>query len=712
VKKAQIIATFLALFLSVGFLSPAYGDQLSDEKAKLVVLQNNFDSINGPYQNAVRSLPKLAIVVSRLDPAKDAAQIAIYNAQIASFEAAVTTFGPQVEPARAALEAQTIIVNQLDTATNFGKNCPATWGVTAEETAVNIDKGIFNFVQKIGTQVTAEPRNIVVTAKTEYSTDGVSWNERNIFSYNQYIGVFNSPKYPAGFSRNVMTDPYSLAELGQIKMRVVTTMAKEGCETVVLNSNPVTVIGSIAPTEKIDLDLLYATYLPGIPNYQSRDRLKAVVARVKSELPVAIAAGNNFYLNDGETDSSTVILKALTPGCNGGLNSIIPKAGENCSVAIYWIGNNVWKLVDSVSALGGLSEAAKQAAQLQTDIQSLKAQLLSNTNAVVAASGQLNEYINTFYKNPDNTVNAAFLTQVQTVANQISALYAINQGFQQKYKSLWSPQFNPTDQYWQVIKSNDLGQSLNDGSQVSDSAHNAAQDFLRVVSEKVSQASGESTAALKYSQATINGMVSVLKQLVENVNFVTKSLTQGSLVVKNMTDYYAILAKYTPDSEKYRATRAEYQSRLDVAIKMASMKASAAEIKNWSTSVENYKEVMMYMRKLDDYHNILETKLKESLAKSGNSEETIDSDGEEEGPTGSVEVVREKTGKYLIKISTDQESSAVVVRATRKGSKTVVFRATTNQTGSINIRTTRKLAGWTVTLFANNEVLGSDRQIQ
>ena len=711
-KKAQIIATFLALFLSIGFLSPAYGDQLSDEKAKLAVLQNNFDSINGPYENAVRSLPKFTILVSRLDPAKDAAQIAIYNAQIATLNAAITTFGPQVEPARAALEAQTIIVNQLDTATNFGKNCPATWGVTAEETAVSIDKGIFNFVQKIGVQVTAEPRNIVVTARAEYTTDGISWNERNIFSYNQYIGVFNSPKYPAGFSRGIMTDAYSLAELGQIKMRVTTTMAKEGCETVVLTSNPVTVIGSIAPTEKIDLDLLYATYLPGIPNYQSRDRLKAVVARIKNELPIAIAAGNNFYLNDGETDSSVVILKALTPGCNGGLNSITPKAGENCSVAIYWIGNNVWKLVDSVSALGGLSDAAKQAAQLQTDIQSLKAQLLSNTNAVMAASGQLNEYINIFYKNPDNTVNVAFLTQVQTVANQISALYATNQGFQPKYKSMWNPQFNPTDQYWQVIKSNDLGQSLNDGSQVSETAHFAAQDFLRVVSEKASQASGESTAALKYSQATINGMVSVLKQLVENVNFATKSLTQGSLVVKNMTDYYAILAKYASDSEKYRASREEYQSRLDVAIKMASLKAPAAEIKNWSTSVENYKEVMMYMRKLDDYHNILETKLKESLAKSGNSEETIDSDGEEEGPTGSVEVVREKTGKYLIKISTDQESSAVVVRATRKGSKTIVFRATTNQTGSINIRTTRKLAGWTVTLFADNEVLASDRQIQ
>lgn len=710
-KNKHIISTLLAIVLSAGFLTPAHGDQLSDEKAKLAVLQASFDSINSQYQNAVRSLPKLAILVAQLDPSKDAAAIERYNLQITAFNAAVATFGPQVEPARAALEAQTILVNQLDTATNFGKNCPATWGVTAEETATNIDKGVFNFVQKIGIQVTAEPRNIVVNARTEYSSDGVNWKDRASFSYNQYIGVFNSLKYPSGFSKNVMTDPYSLADLGQIKMRVITTMAKEGCETVVLTSTPVTVIGSIPPTEKIDLDLLYATYLPGIPNYQSRDRLKAVVARVKTELPAAITAGNNFYLNDGETDSSVVILRALTPSCHNGLNSIAPKAGENCSVAIYWIGSNVWKLVDTVSALGGLSEAAKQAGQLLTDIQSLKTQVLSNTSAVSVASGQLNQYINTFSKSPDNTANAAFLTQVQTVANQINTLYVNNQNFQQKYKLFWNPQLKPTDQYWEVLKTNDIGQFLNEGAKATETAQNTAQGFLKTVSEKASQASGESSAALKLSQATLNGMAVVLKQFVENVNQVTKSLSQGTMVVKNNSDYNSLLNKYASEVEKYRSLRGEYQSRLDVSVKMLMMNPNSSEAKNWSAAGENYKEVLVYSRKLDEYHSILVGKLKESLAKSGNSSDVVDSDGEEEGPTGSVEVVKEKTGRYLIKISTDQESSAVVVRATKKGSKSIVFRATTNDSGNISIRTTRKLAGWTVTLLADNEVIARARQI-
>ena len=699
----------MTLFLSVGLLSPAFGNQLVEERAKLAVLQTNFDSINGPYQNAVRSLPRFIELVARLDPAKDAVTIERYNLQITAFNNAIATLGPQVEPARAALEAQTIIVNKLDTEINFGKNCPATWGVTPQETGINNDKGLFNFAQKIGAQVTAEPRNIVATARIEISSDNVNWSERRNYSYNDYIGSYNSPKFTMGMQ--VLTNPYNFVEVGQVTMRVVTTMAKEGCETVVLSSTPVTVIGSIAPTEKIDLDLLYATYLPGIPNYQSRDRLKAVVARVKNELPIAIAAGNNYYLEDGDTEDSTVLLKALTPGCSEGVNSIKPKAGENCSVAIYWIGSNVWKLVDTVSALGGLSDAAKQAGQLRTDLQNLKAQVLSNTSATNSAFGQLNQFISTFSKSPDNTANAAFLTQVQTVANQINTLYVNNQNFQQRFKLFWNPQLKPTDQYWEVLKTNDIGQFLNEGAQATETAHNSAQDFLRVVSEKASQASGESSSALKFSQATINGMTSVLKQLVENVSQATKSLTQGSLVVKNMKDYYAILAKYTSDSEKYRATRAEYQSRLDVAMKMVSMKAPSAEVKNWAGTIENYKEVMMYLRKMDDYHNILETKLKESLAKSGNSDDTVESDGEEEGPTGSVEVVREKTGKYLIKIATDQESSAVVVRATKKGSKSIIFRATTNETGSINIRTSRKLAGWTVTLLADNQVLASARQI-
>ena len=708
-KKRQTIAFLLTLFLSVGLLSPAYGNQLVEERAKLATLQATFDSINGPYQNAVRSLPKFTDMVSRLDPTKDALTIERYNLQITAFNNAIATLGPQIEPARAALEAQTIIVNKLDTELNFGKNCPATWGVTPQETAVNNDKGLFNFAQKIGAQVTAEPRNIVATARIEISGDNINWSERRNFSYNDYIGSYNSPKFTMGMQ--VLTNPYNFVEVGQVSMRVVTTMAKEGCESLVLTSTPVTVIGSIAPTEKIDLDLLYATYLPGIPNYQSRDTLKTVVARVKSELPKAIVAGNNFELNDGDTDYSTVLLRALTPSCHGGVNVITPKAGENCSVAIYWISNNVWKLVDTVSAGGGLSDAAKQAGQLRTDLQNLKAQVLSNTSATNSAFGQLNQFISTFSKSPDNTANAAFLTQVQTVANQINTLYANNLNFQQRFKLFWNPQIKPTDQYWEVLKTNDIGQFLNEGAQITETAQNTAQTFLKAVSEKASQASGESSAALKLSQATLNGMTSALKQLVENVNQVTKSLSQGTLVVKNMSDYNSIFSKYTSESEKYRASSGEYQSRLDVSVKMLMMKPNSTDAKNWSATGENYKEVLAYSRKIDDYYNILVGKLKESLAKSGNSDDTVESDGEEEGPTGSVEVVRERTGKYLIKITTDQESSAVVVRATRKGSKSIVFRATTNQSGSINIRTSRKLAGWTVTLLADNQVLASARQI-
>jgi len=159
----------LATILSAGFLSPAYGNQLIEEKAKLATLQASFDSINGPYQNAVRSLPRFIDLVARLDPAKDAPQIAIYNQQIAAFNTAITTLGPQVEPARAALEAQTIVVNKLDTELNFGKNCPATWGVTPQETAVNNDKGLFNFAQKIGIQELKFPAITLIGVSVETS---------------------------------------------------------------------------------------------------------------------------------------------------------------------------------------------------------------------------------------------------------------------------------------------------------------------------------------------------------------------------------------------------------------------------------------------------------------------------------------------------------------------------------------------------------------
>ena len=88
-----------------------------------------------------------------------------------------------------------------------------------------------------------------------------------------------------------------------------------------------------------------------------------------------------------------------------------------------------------------------------------------------------------------------------------------------------------------------------------------------------------------------------------------------------------------------------------------------------------------------------------------NSDNVIEDDGAEEDPIGSVSVVRESGGKFLIRVKSNQESSAMVVRASKSGQKTITFKVVTNSIGVASIRTTRKLSSWRITLLFEDEVL-------
>jgi len=59
----------------------------------------------------------------------------------------------------------------------------------------------------------------------------------------------------------------------------------------------------------------------------------------------------------------------------------------------------------------------------------------------------------------------------------------------------------------------------------------------------------------------------------------------------------------------------------------------------------------------------------------------IEDDGVEEDPVGEVSVVKESGGKFLIRVKSNQESSAMVIRATKSGQKTITFKVVTNSVG-------------------------------
>jgi hypothetical protein len=85
--------------------------------------------------------------------------------------------------------------------------------------------------------------------------------------------------------------------------------------------------------------------------------------------------------------------------------------------------------------------------------------------------------------------------------------------------------------------------------------------------------------------------------------------------------------------------------------------------------------------------------------------QTIDDDGSEELPTGSLKVKKEASGKYLISISSNLSEEKVTLTASRKGKTTIRFSATTNEDGAVQIRTTRNLSGYSLKLIFDGQSL-------
>jgi len=85
--------------------------------------------------------------------------------------------------------------------------------------------------------------------------------------------------------------------------------------------------------------------------------------------------------------------------------------------------------------------------------------------------------------------------------------------------------------------------------------------------------------------------------------------------------------------------------------------------------------------------------------------QTIDDDGSEELPTGTLKVKKEVSGRYLISISSNLSEEKVTVTASRKGKATIRFSATTNEDGAVQIRTTRNLSGYSLKLIFDGQGL-------
>lgn len=84
---------------------------------------------------------------------------------------------------------------------------------------------------------------------------------------------------------------------------------------------------------------------------------------------------------------------------------------------------------------------------------------------------------------------------------------------------------------------------------------------------------------------------------------------------------------------------------------------------------------------------------------------TIEDDGSEVLPTGTLKVKKESSGRYLLAVSSNLVEEKVTLTASRKGKATIRFSATTNEDGAVQIRTSRNLSGYSLQLIFDGESL-------
>jgi hypothetical protein len=86
-------------------------------------------------------------------------------------------------------------------------------------------------------------------------------------------------------------------------------------------------------------------------------------------------------------------------------------------------------------------------------------------------------------------------------------------------------------------------------------------------------------------------------------------------------------------------------------------------------------------------------------------ETVIDSDGEEVVPEANLKVKKDNAGRITFTITSNLSAEAVIITASKKGSKSIRYSVTTNDSGRASLRTTRNLSGYTLTLRFDSEVL-------
>ncbi len=702
-KKILVVFTSSLLVISLLSVAPAKADELSDAKAALTAAQTELSATSNTLSQITSDIAAYNKKISAIDPAttdpEDLKALEEYKKIVADLTTQATAARTNMTRIQSLIDSLIVQIRILEAAAQYGKNCPASWGVTSSDLTVGLDTGRFTLSTKIMTQAATEPRNIVVSATVQQSTDGANWSTimTRTSDYANSAGYI-AKRYTPSFQ--IYYDAYSLIRVANAKLRVVTTMAKEGCDTVVATSDPVVLRTAVPPTNKMDLDLIYATYLPGISNYQERDNLKALLAQIKTEYQKSLDQGYPYKLGNGYIGSSSLFVYPLsTNTCSGDINYIMPMVGQSCSISIYWASANLWALVDVISGLAKENLADKANAAAKVELTNLQSQVVGYFKQLEILAQQINNY--------GNQISVATQSEQGVTQNLVSEIQKVSDSFN-LVKTFFANAVTTANKYTTLEFSQDV-RNLGFGIRAYtdkypiDAMNSQITSTLAQAIKLATLSTGESAKTLSEANLVLNDWKTILgKEIVVIKSYIT-ALDVNKLILNTKEAYDAEKSRHSAGLEKLTLTKSEYQNRAAMAMKMSNSTSNTVERSTWVKAASAYNAVVELIDQLIYYYPMWLKSIESSYAR--NSDNVIEDDGVEEDPIGSVAVVRESGGKFLIRVKSNQEGAAMVVRATKAGQKTITFKVATNSVGAASIRTTRKLAGWRITLLFEDEVL-------
>ena len=371
---------------------------------------------------------------------------------------------------------------------------------------------------------------------------------------------------------------------------------------------------------------------------------------------------------------------------------------ENIEVAIE---RNISKL-NQLTAV-----SATEVKQEQSNSQNLlqNAQLEYNSSA-----SYQNKYLNLNFSSLDSKFVSEQLNMISSAQSRINLqLNIVSQKLKNSEAQMNSNLSLSLLQIWKLIYSN-YNKALTLLNQSQSTLNILLNKFKSVTSftDDTSEAKTERAKAEKlYSDAkyTFSNVSAELKNMISNFK------SKGIVTAKEL-DYEAQLRKSMAD--KISIVVAEnlsfadsFQVRLDKA-------STSDEKQSWLFTINMLRETAALNKQLAGSYLKMVTLISDykiSLGISSSGSDIAELDGENEEISGSVKSKKEATGRYLITINTNQSNYDVTVKAIKARAKAIVFNISTDDNGDISFRTTRKLAGYTLQLWADGTMISTTKKL-